>query len=412
MSNKFAQSTAAVIQIPTFSICIGTWRRVRPLTCFFSRNHRLFGWTMRSDSVGFKMECPYSSVQQITFNGPIEPSMSELAEQICEPLGLLCIRLHRPPMFNMQTFKSASKPGEPEPIGTTWRQCEDFTEGRQGTTSLTHILSGPFSALRDVVIKLRDSDADLAARLYMADELTHHFASQSGQGVAGSAADVGSGVSSFSSNESRLSSSESWMGPPTSAEEHGQEPPQLRLDQSYFDPSPSGNQQPMYYSPFAAHSAAMPPFDVGAETSPSMEQRDESLQVQRLSVASAHSAPSAYGLVGSNFQSGNFGHQGASGLPAINSPGGHEQGVNMLQGLGLSGVDLHADVEQRGSLLTPTWGQQPSHMSAPAAPEGSMIAAGWSPLDHSVVPQDFQHHQESYLEAATGGVPSEYPFYH
>lgn len=115
---------AAITQIPAVSLSIGSWRRVRPLTCFFSRKIETLAWTLKSDSVGFKLECPWSSITEITFNGPVNPSMSEVAEGIYEPLGLMSVRLERPPTFFMEVFRSASRPGESEPGGAMWRQCE------------------------------------------------------------------------------------------------------------------------------------------------------------------------------------------------------------------------------------------------------------------------------------------------
>lgn len=414
------------------------------------------------------MECPYSSVREVTFNGPIDPSMSELAEQICEPLGLLCIRLHRPPMFNMQTFKSASKPGEPEPIGTTWRQCEDFTEGRQGTESLTHILSGPFGALRDVVLKLRDSDVDLARRLYMNDEVTHHFASQGSVNISTSIHTAPTDIhrpfaSSLSDGQlTRNYTNDTWSTNSYSAPTHGGAEslesdedagglhPQLRLDQSFFDQYHDGNVAGGVYEPHQhrpappnfrhmEHLAVMGPqgFQQQHQLSPSdqthsshqqqQQQQNMSLlqqQLPRASIQSHHSAPSSYEIVdGSGGPSG--------GAPPL---GDHNTGADhydVLQGLGLTGMDPSTGASQPTTTLlsapTPSWGSGPSHLSAPAAPQSSMLNQTWSPLlepqdGHAMAPvSPHARHQHEAAAGYMGNTPTaaaaaagheEYPFFH
>ncbi|CAO1639326.1 unnamed protein product [Sympodiomycopsis kandeliae] len=416
-ASKALSSQESVNLIPTVSICIGTWRRVRPLTCFFSRNHRLFGWTMRSDSVGFKMECPYSSVREITFNGPISPSMSELAEQICEPLGLLYIRLQRPPMFNMQTFKSASRPGEREPTGTTWRQCEDFTEGRQGTMVLSHILSGPFQALREVVLKLRASDEDIASKLYMNDDITLHSQPQQpsqqqqqqqqqqppmyGQAQPGGSFNMSGGAVD----------SANWISGSEDDDEHH---PQLRLDQRYFE-SISDNHQHAYPHMWPSggvgagpspHIAVMPPttdFDshphqlntYGGEISEAESQSGHLNFPPRMSIQSHHSAPSAFGINnGGNNNGGDMNLNARTSYSASNMPSGtHLQsdstGYDVLHGLGLSGVEgMYPGQDHCDSNANPNW-FQPGHLSAPAAPQSGFVDLPWqsSPLQQEHQPQ-------------------------
>lgn len=163
---------AALTPLPAFSLCIGTWRRVAPLTCFYSRRLRTLSWTLKADSVGFKIDVPVTSVRYLTFNGPVAPSMSELAEGIHQQLGLLKVELEKPPQFFMETFRSAEPLGEPEAPKNLWRQCDDFTERQEGTYCPSHVLSGPFEALRAAVISLRESDPVMRERLGLYDSVT------------------------------------------------------------------------------------------------------------------------------------------------------------------------------------------------------------------------------------------------
>lgn len=163
----------AVTQLPAFSLCIATWRRVSPLTCFFSRRLHRLSWTLKADSVGFRIDLPYTSIKSLAFSGPVRPSMAELAEGISEPLGLLRVDLEKQPQFYMETFRSADPVDEADAtlVQNRWRQTEDFTEGNQGTHCLTHVLSGPFEPLRAAVEALRASDANIGDRLVMYDSM-------------------------------------------------------------------------------------------------------------------------------------------------------------------------------------------------------------------------------------------------
>lgn len=164
--------STALTPLPAYSLCIGSWRRVTPLTCFYSRRLRTLSWTLKADSVGFKIDVPVTSIKYLTFNGPVPPSMSELAEGIHQPLGLLKVELEKPPQFFMETFRSAEPPGEPEAPKNLWRQCDDFTEHQEGTNCPSHVLSGPFELLRSAVVSLRESDSVLRDRLGIYDSIT------------------------------------------------------------------------------------------------------------------------------------------------------------------------------------------------------------------------------------------------
>lgn len=152
------------------SLTIGSWRRKEPLTCFFSRRLSTLSWTLISDSVGFRLDTPYTSIRDASFTGPCQPSMSELAEGVHAPLGVLRIHLVKPPQFFMETFRSAGPSDDHDTQRTMWRQCQDFTQGQQGTVCPVHVLTGPYLELKKAITELKQSNAALGVRITMQDE--------------------------------------------------------------------------------------------------------------------------------------------------------------------------------------------------------------------------------------------------
>lgn len=163
--------SAAITQLPAFSLCIASWRRIAPLTCFFSRRLHRLSWTLKADSVGFRIDLPYTSIDSLAFSGPVRPSMAEQAEGISEPLGMLRVDLEKQPQFYMETFRSADPVDEADALQNRWRQTEDFTEGNAGTRCLTHVLSGPYDQLKEAVLALKGSDAAIAEKLVVYDAM-------------------------------------------------------------------------------------------------------------------------------------------------------------------------------------------------------------------------------------------------
>ncbi|KAJ1036616.1 hypothetical protein NDA13_000147 [Ustilago tritici] len=147
-----ADQVPSVTAIPTSALCIGSWRRVSPLICFFSRRLQSMTWYLTSESIGFKLEIPWTSIRSAYFDGPTSPSIAERAEGVRVPLGQFVIDLERPPTFFMEVFRSAPiKNGTTEEPKVSWRQCEDFTEDHQAMTVSRHILNGPYEELRSAV---------------------------------------------------------------------------------------------------------------------------------------------------------------------------------------------------------------------------------------------------------------------
>lgn len=160
-----AELEKSVTAIPTSALCIGTWRRVSPLICFFSRRLQSLTWYLTSESIGFKLEVPWTSIRSAYFDGPVDPSIAERAEGVRVPLGHFVIDLERPPTFFMEVFRSAPvKNGIDGKPRHSWRQCEDFTEDHQAMTVSRHILNGPYEELR-IAIQALASCNDVLGRL-------------------------------------------------------------------------------------------------------------------------------------------------------------------------------------------------------------------------------------------------------
>lgn len=161
----------SVIQLPATSLCVGEWRRIKPLICLFSRRNQCFTWFLSSESVGFKLESPRACVRRVVFAGPRHPTIHEFGEGIHSPLGHLIIDLERPPQFYMEVFRSSGK--DDEGSGgvqkASWRQCSDFTEGKQATTVLTHVVCGPYALLRHAVLQLQQTGSHIGQLIEFQD---------------------------------------------------------------------------------------------------------------------------------------------------------------------------------------------------------------------------------------------------
>ncbi|GAC95957.1 hypothetical protein PHSY_003535 [Pseudozyma hubeiensis SY62] len=166
-----AELEKSVTAIPTSALCIGTWRRVSPLICFFSRRLQSLTWYLTSESIGFKLEVPWTSIRSAYFDGPVDPSIAERAEGVRVPLGHFVIDLERPPTFFMEVFRSAPvKNGIDGKPRHSWRQCEDFTEDHQAMTVSRHILHGPYEELRIAIQELASCNDVLRRLIQFRDE--------------------------------------------------------------------------------------------------------------------------------------------------------------------------------------------------------------------------------------------------
>ncbi|EPQ29588.1 uncharacterized protein PFL1_02807 [Pseudozyma flocculosa PF-1] len=153
----------SVTALPTTALCIGSWRRIAPLVCFFSRRLQMLSWYLNSDAVGFKLEMSWTSIKSCVFDGPTQPTLAERQEGIRQPLGHFLVELTAPPTFFMEVFRSVDPGagGENKARKTSWRQCADFTEGQQATKHRVHLLSGPYDELRRAVVEFTKSNQAL-----------------------------------------------------------------------------------------------------------------------------------------------------------------------------------------------------------------------------------------------------------
>lgn len=187
-SRDAADQVPSVTAIPTSALCIGSWRRVSPLICFFSRRLQSMTWYLTSESIGFKLEIPWTSIRSAYFDGPSSPSVAERAEGVRVPLGHFVIDLERPPTFFMEVFRSAPvKNGITEEPKVSWRQCEDFTEDHQAMNVSRHILNGPYEELRNAVQALAQCNDVLGRLIEFRD--THRRANGAIPTGSGSTAD-------------------------------------------------------------------------------------------------------------------------------------------------------------------------------------------------------------------------------
>jgi hypothetical protein len=163
----------AVTVLPAHSLVIGTWRRIGTLICFFTRNLRNVTWYLQSESIGYKLEVPWSNIIKITFDGPFAPTMPETVEGVESWVGHAIFELSRPPQFFMEVFRLDSNAADIERrvgrFGTSWRQCTDFTEAQQATTNMTHVIAGSYHDLRKSIEQLNHSDAQFAGQVIFKD---------------------------------------------------------------------------------------------------------------------------------------------------------------------------------------------------------------------------------------------------
>ncbi|KAK9240131.1 hypothetical protein V1525DRAFT_245394 [Lipomyces kononenkoae] len=152
-----SQNAAAKTVVNRFtcrSLSVGTWRRVgctaMDLVIFYSPSQSRFTYYINNDSIGFKIEYPFSYVNQIFVEGHAQKHQDVkvgtgeteeeriLADQNTSPeMGDIVIILARPPQFFME---SASANGG-------WFSTDDFTEDQQASKVMEHRLTGPLKIL-------------------------------------------------------------------------------------------------------------------------------------------------------------------------------------------------------------------------------------------------------------------------
>ncbi|KAK7204291.1 hypothetical protein BZA70DRAFT_290267 [Myxozyma melibiosi] len=144
-------SKTPVCQFTARSLTIGSWRRVAgtamDLVIFYSPSQSRFTYYINNDSVGFKIEFPFSAVKQI-FVQPA-PSTGEDAgeagdESAVSAQGDIVVILSHPPQFYMESSGSTSG----------WFETDDFTEDQQASRVMEHRFSGPLKVLEQQLSEL------------------------------------------------------------------------------------------------------------------------------------------------------------------------------------------------------------------------------------------------------------------
>ncbi|KAK9386977.1 hypothetical protein V1515DRAFT_586741 [Lipomyces mesembrius] len=143
------------------SLSIGTWRRVgctaMDLVIFYSPSQSRFTYYINNDSIGFKIEYPFSHVKQIYVEGHTQNHREVNSkakegedEQVLSDenksleMGDIVVILAGPPQFFME---SASLNGG-------WFDTEDFTENQQASKVMEHRLTGPLKILEQQLSEL------------------------------------------------------------------------------------------------------------------------------------------------------------------------------------------------------------------------------------------------------------------
>ncbi|KAK9469670.1 hypothetical protein V1512DRAFT_256785 [Lipomyces arxii] len=145
-----AQAQTAVSRINCRSLMIGTWRRVSSsamdFVVLYTPSQQRFTYFISNDSIGFKIEYFFASVQKIYVEGHRSEggSKSDSNSSTGLEMGDLVIVLSHPPQFYMETSGPT--------VG--WFETGDFTENQQATMVLEHRLSGPLKALEQQLAEL------------------------------------------------------------------------------------------------------------------------------------------------------------------------------------------------------------------------------------------------------------------
>ncbi|KAJ8103940.1 hypothetical protein POJ06DRAFT_293654 [Lipomyces tetrasporus] len=143
------------------SLSIGTWRRVgctaMDLVIFYSPSQSRFTYYINNDSIGFKIEYPFSYVKQIYVEGhaqthkDIKSESKELGsentyseEHKGPEMGDIVVVLARPPQFFMESSS----------LNGGWFDTEDFTEDQQASKVMEHRLTGPLKVLEQQLAEL------------------------------------------------------------------------------------------------------------------------------------------------------------------------------------------------------------------------------------------------------------------
>jgi len=139
------RSPTSAAQLACDALTIGTWRRVSlnstDLRCYCDFGEKKMAWFISDNSHQFKMEFPISAITGIEFL-PIENGIA----------GQLSFDLCQPPAFFMEVRVTAN------PV---WTLCRDFTEGKQASNILKHVLRGNAPTLKSQILGILEVEMSL-----------------------------------------------------------------------------------------------------------------------------------------------------------------------------------------------------------------------------------------------------------
>lgn len=157
------------------SLQVGGWRRVLTqnspisptsppagdLTCLYDLSTKSFTWTIADAGYRFKLVVPFVIVTAIHFR----PSPSTTDSPSGNPESELSFELSQPPNFFM-SVTGADK------SQVSWTPCRDFTEAKQASTCLIHVIRGSTQLLHSQLTTLLQAEPSLAA-LYRSHQANH-----------------------------------------------------------------------------------------------------------------------------------------------------------------------------------------------------------------------------------------------
>jgi hypothetical protein len=129
------------------ALTVGTWHRVKlhssDLICGYDKNIKGFVWYIVEGGCRFKIEVQLSSVS----------SIEHIPLGAAESLAEVHVYMTQPPLFYME-----SPSGESE---TQWMQCSDFTENKQASRYMRHVLKGPSETFKQDLMALLSQQEEM-----------------------------------------------------------------------------------------------------------------------------------------------------------------------------------------------------------------------------------------------------------
>jgi len=130
--------------IPCETLTIGSWRRIltmsspTDLLCYYTLPQNIFTYHITNENTQFKMEFPLSDIFSVEYR-PIDDIHSQIAIEVKDS-----------PSFYMESTHGG------------WNMCKDFTEDRQASRHIRHVLKGRAMLMKPQLIKLMQDDPNLA----------------------------------------------------------------------------------------------------------------------------------------------------------------------------------------------------------------------------------------------------------